>query len=131
MMTRSLMATPRPVPSRRLPAVGGSLVILLALPLFAAAGWSLTAWGLAAGLWVAGEVVAFGISRLPLGANSLFSSGIAGIAMTFRVVAVMMILVAVAATNASMGLAAGLTFAAAYSCELALSLLLYFTGSKA
>ncbi len=105
--------------------------MLLALPLFAAAGWSLKAWGLAAGLWVAGEVVAFGIGRLPLGASSLLSSGIAGIAMTFRVVAVMMVLVAVAVSNGSLALAAGLTFAAAYSCELALSLLLYFTGSRA
>jgi predicted DNA repair protein MutK len=130
MITGPLMATPRPVPSRRLPAAGGSLVVLLALPLFAAAGWSLGAWGLAAGLWVGGEIVAFGIGRLPLGANSLLSSGIAGIAMTFRVVAVMMVLVAVAASNAHFALAAGLVFAAAYSCELALSLLSYFTGSK-
>ena len=130
MMPRSILATPRPVPSRRLPTAAGSLVVLLALPLFAAAGWPLGAWGLAAALWLAGEALAFGIARLPLGMNTLVSSGFVGIAMTFRVVAVMMVLVGVAATNESFALAAGLLFAAAYSLELALSLLLYFTGSK-
>lgn len=130
-MPRSILATPRPVPSRRLPAAAGSIVVLLALPLFAAAGWSLGAWGLAAALWCAGEVIAFGIARLPLGMSSLVSSGLVGIAMTFRVVAVMMVLVAVAATNGSLALAAGLLFATAYSFELAVSLLLYFAGGKA
>ncbi len=130
MIPRSMLMTPRPVPSRRLPATAGSLLVLLALPVFAAAGWSLGAWGLGAALWFAGEALAFGIARLPLGANNLVSSGLVGVAMTFRVVAVMMVLVGVAATNGSLALAAGLLFAAAYSLELALSLLLYFAGTR-
>ena len=127
---RSILATPRPVPSRLLPSAAGSLVVVLALPVFAAAGWSLGAWGLAAALWLAGEALAFGIARLPLGMNSLVSSGVVGITMTFRVVAVMMVLVGVAATSESFALTAGLLFAAAYSLELAVSLVLYFTGNK-
>jgi len=99
MIPRSMLTTPRPVPDRRLPAAAGSLAVLLGLPVFAAAGWSLGAWGLGAALWFAGEVVAFGIARMPLGANNL-------------------------------ALAAGLLFAAAYSLELGLSLLLYFAGGK-
>ena len=130
MIPRSIMMTPRPMPSRRLPAAAGSLVVLLGLPLFALAGWSLRAWGLAAALWFAGEVFAFGIARLQLGLSNLVSSGLMGIAMTFRVVAVMMVLIAVAVTNGPLALAAGLLFAAAYSLELMLSLLLFFGGSK-
>ena len=130
MIPRSILTTPRPVPDRRLPAAGGSAAVVLALPVFAAAGWSLGAWALGAALWFAGEALAFGIARLPLGGNNLVTSGVAGIAMTFRVVAVMMVLVGVAATNESLALAAGLLFAAAYSLELALSLLLYFAGGR-
>ena len=36
-----------------MPALGGSLVLLLALPVFLVAGWPLEGWGLAAVLWVA------------------------------------------------------------------------------
>ncbi len=129
MIPRSILTTPRPVPSRRAPSAAGSLVILLALPVFAAAGWSLGAWALAAALWAAGEAFAFAIGRLPLSLNNLVSSGFVGVAMTFRVIVVMVVLIAVAASNESLALPAGLLYIAAYSLELALSLLLYF-GSK-
>ena len=129
MIARSILTTPRPVPSRRLPSVAGSLVILLALPVFAVASWSLSAWGLAAALWAAGEVFAFAVARLPLSLNNLVSSGFVGVAMTFRVILVMAVLIAVAASNESLALPAGLLYVAAYSLELALSLTVYF-GSK-
>ena len=128
-MSRPILSTPRPVPGRRLPSTAGSLVLLLGLPVFAAAGWSLGAWGLAAALWVAGEAFAFAVARLPLSLNNLVSSGLVGIAMTFRVIVVMFVLIAVAVSNESLALPAGLLYVAAYSVELALSLLLYF-GSK-
>ena len=36
-----MFATPRPVPGRLVPALAGSAVILLAMPVFAVAGWPL------------------------------------------------------------------------------------------
>ena len=128
-MIGPIVSTPRPVPSRRLPSMAGSLVVLLALPVFAATGWSLGAWGFAAALWAAGEVFGLALARVPLSLNKLVSSGLVGIAMTLRVIVVMVVLIAVAASNESLALHAGLLYVAAYSLELALSLLLYF-GNK-
>lgn len=128
LIPRSLLETPRPAPSRRLPAAAGSLVVLLALPVFAAAGWPVSAWGLAAALWFAGEAFAFAVGRLPLSLNNLVSSGVVGVAMTFRVIVVMVVLIAIAASDKGLALPAGLLYVAAYSLELALSLVLYFGG---
>src|SRR5215212_1609017 len=44
LMRAGLFATPRPVPSRLLPAVGGALVLLFALPIFLLAGWDVAGW---------------------------------------------------------------------------------------
>jgi hypothetical protein len=46
--------------------------------------------------------------------------------MMFRPLAVMVVVIAVAASDAELGLAAGLLYALAYTAELALSLTLYF-----
>ena len=46
--------------------------------------------------------------------------------MTFRPVAVMVVVIAVAASDATLGLAAGLVYAFAYTAELGVSLALYF-----
>ena len=129
-MIRGILTTPRPVPSRRLPALVSTLVVLLALPVFVAAGWSIGAWALAASLWVGGEALAFLLGRLPIGLNSLASSGVVSIAMTFRVIAIMVVLIAVAASNEGLAVPAAALFIAAYSLELALSLALYFVGSR-
>jgi hypothetical protein len=126
-----MLSTPRPVPDRRWPAAAGTLVVLLALPVFLAAGWSLAAWGLAAALWAGGEALAFALGRLPLGLDNLAASGMAGIGMTFRVIAVMVVLIAVAATNEELAVPAAALFIAAYTLELALSLVTYFAGKQA
>lgn len=126
-----LLSTPRPIPDRRWPALAGTLVVLLALPVFLAAGWSLAAWGLAAALWAGSEVLAFALGRIPLGLDNLAASGMAGIGMTLRVIAVMVVLIAVAATNEELALPAGALFIAAYTVELALSLVAYFAGKPA
>jgi hypothetical protein len=126
-----IFSTPRPIPDRRWPALAGTLVVLLALPVFVAAGWSLSAWGLAAALWAGGELLAFALGRLPLGLDNLAASGMAGIGMTFRVIAVMVVLIAVAATNEELAVPAAALFIAAYTLELALSLVTYFAGRQA
>ena len=126
-----MLTTPRPVPDRRWPAAAGTLVVLLALPVFLAAGWSLPAWGLAAALWAGGEALAFALGRLPLGLDNLAASGMAGIGMTFRVIAVMVVLIAVAVRNEELAVPAAALFIAAYTVELGLSLLVYFSGRPA
>ena len=126
-----VFSTPRPLPDWRWPAAAGTLVVLLALPVFLAAGWGFASWGLAAALWVAGEVLAIALRRLPLGLDNLAASGMAGIGMTFRVIAVMVVLIAVAAKDESLAVPAALLFIAAYTLELALSLVSYFGGQRA
>lgn len=126
-----IFTTPRPIPDRRWPALAGTLVVLIALPVFLAAGWSLSAWGLAAALWAGGELLALALGRLPLGLDNLAASGMAGIGMTFRVIAVMVVLIAVAATNEELAVPAAALFIAAYTLELALSLVTYFAGRRA
>jgi hypothetical protein len=126
-----IFSTPRPVPDRRWPAAAGTLVVVLALPVLLAGGWGIASWGLAAGLWAGGEVLAFALRRLPLGLDNLAASGMAGIGMTLRVIAVMAVLIAVAATDKELALPAAVVFILAYTVELALSLLAYFGGQRA
>ena len=126
MRLSALFETPRPVPGRVAPAVAGAAVIALALPVFLAAGWPLAGWTLAAVLWIVGEALAALLARLRLGADSLAASGVVGIGMSFRAIAIGVVLVAVAATDARLGLAAALLYALAYTLELGVSLVTYF-----
>ena len=128
MKATGVFATPRPVPNRIVPALAGAGGVALALPIFLVAGWPVGAWVLAAVLWIAAQVFGLLLTRLRLGADSLAASGVVGIGMTFRPVAVMVVVIAVAASDATLGLAAGLVYALAYTAELAVSLALYFGG---
>ena len=130
MKAAGVFATPRPVPNRVVPALAGAAVVVLALPIFLVAGWPLVAWALAAVLWVAAQAFGLLLTRLRLGAANLAASGVVGIGMTFRPVAVMVVVIAVAASDATLGLAAGLVYALAYTAELTLGLAAYFTGPK-
>ena len=121
-------ATPRPVPSRFMPVVASGALIALALPVFVVAGLPLRGWALAAVLWVAAEAVGLLLSRLSLGADNLAASGVRGVGMMFRSVAVMVVIIVVAASNPAVGVSAGVLYALAYTLELALSLTTYFTS---
>ena len=123
---RDVWATPRPIPSRFVPIAAGAAVIALALPVFAVAGWSLRGWALGAILWLGAQAIGLLLSRLSLGADNLAASGVRGVGMMFRPVAVMVVVIAVAASNPEVGVAAGLLYALAYTLELGLSLLTYF-----
>jgi hypothetical protein len=129
-MLKDAWATPRPVPSRAVPIVAAAGLIALALPVFVVAGWSLRGWVLGAVLWVAAQALGLLLSRLPLGGDSLTTSGVRGVGMMFRPVAVMVVVIAVAASNPEVGVAAGLLYALAYTLELALSLLTYFGSTR-
>jgi hypothetical protein len=125
-MLKDAFATPRPKPRRLLPAIAGAAVVALALPVFVVAGWPLRGWTLGAALWLAAQALGALLARLPLGADNLAASGVVGIGMMFRPVAVMVVAIAVAAEDAALGVSAALLYALAYTLELAVSLLAYF-----
>jgi hypothetical protein len=105
-------------------------VLALALPVFLVAGFRIQGWLLGAVLWAAAQALGLLLTRLRLGGANLAASGVVGIGMTFRAVAVMIVIIAVAASDARLALAGALVYALAYTLELALSLVLYF-GSPA
>lgn len=123
-----LASTPRAVPSRLVPALAGSLLVALALPVFVVAGWPLDGWLLAAVLWVGGQLFAALLARLPLGTGNLAAAGMRGIGTSFRAIAVGIPLVAVTVANESVGIAAALVYVLAFTLELAVSVLAYFGG---
>ena len=122
--------TPRPVPRLLGPALAGTLVVALALPVFALAGWRLSGWALGATLWVGAQAFTVLLGRLPLGVANLGTSGVVGVAMIFRSVAVGVVLISVAASDVGLGLAAAAVYGLAYTLELALAVAAYF-GSAA
>jgi uncharacterized membrane protein YiaA len=129
-MSAGIFSTPRSVPSRLAPIVAGGLVILLALPVFAVAGWPLSGWALAAVLWVGAEVFALVLARLPGSADNLAAAGMRGIGTTSRALLVGIPLVIVTVSNESVGIAAAGLYAVAFTVELAVGLVTYF-GTEA
>jgi hypothetical protein len=125
------LATPRPLPSTRIPALAGGAAIALALPVFVAAGWRVSGWVLGAVLWVAAQALGLLLARLPIGTSNLAASGVQGIGMMFRATAVMVVVIAVAVSDANLAIAAAAVYAVGYTLELALSLLTYFAGEPA
>ena len=116
------------MPGRLAPTIAGGAVIALALPIFVAAGWPLQGWLLAAVLWVASEVVALLLARLPDGPDNLAAAGMRGIGTTSRALLVGVVLVIVTVSNETVGLAATILYAIAFTAELAVGLATYFGG---
>jgi hypothetical protein len=129
-MSTGMFATPRPEPGRLFPALAGSAVVVFALPVFAVAGWPLEGWLLAATLWVAGQLFAWLLTRLPLGTGNLAAAGMRGIGTSFRAMAVGIPLVVVTTSDERVGLAAAVVYVLAFTVELAVSLVAYF-GAEA
>ena len=125
-MSARVFETPRPVPGRLVPALAGTAVVVLALPVFLAAGWPLDGWLLAATLWVAGQLFAVLLTRLPLGTGNLAAAGMRGIGTSFRAILIGVPLVAVTISDERVGLAAAILYALAFSVEFAVSLVEYF-----
>jgi hypothetical protein len=120
--------TPRPLPDRRLPMIAGGLVVVLALPVFIAAGWELSGWALGAAMWVVSLVTGLILNRRGVGSPTLRGSGPVAFGMMSRGIVLMVIAVVIASFDAGLALAGALVYAAAYSVELALSLTVYFQG---
>ena len=122
------LLAPRPAPPRAVPLVAGSTVVLLALPVFFAAGWSVLGWVIAAVLWVVAGALGLLLTRLPTGADNLAASGVQALGMVSRGAGVMIVLFAIAVSRPHLALAAAAVYAAAYTLELGVSLLFYFGG---
>jgi hypothetical protein len=129
-VSAGVFTTPRPIPGRLVPALAGSAVIVLALPIFAVAGWPLAGWTFAAVLWVAAQAFAWLLTRLSLDAGNLAAAGMRGIGTSFKAIAVGIPLVAVTVSDERVGVAAALLYAFAFTVELAVSLVTYF-GAEA
>ena len=114
------------MPNRLVAVAAGGAVVVLALPVFLVAGWRIQGWALGAVLWVGAQAFGAVLTRLRTGAGNLAASGVVGIAMMARAVAVMLVVLAVSVSDAKLGLAAALVYACAYTVELALSLGTYF-----
>lgn len=127
-MMGPIFSTPRPVPGRLVPAAAGSFVILLALPVFLLAGWTLAGWGLAAVLWVAVHGLDLLLAHARSRGNALARTGVQAFGLFFKSIALLVALFAAVATDPHLAVAAALTYALAYTCELGLSLVTYFGG---
>jgi hypothetical protein len=123
-----IFSTPRPMPGRLAPTIAGGTVVALALPIFAVAGWPLQGWALAAVLWVASEIVALLLTRLPTDPDNLAAAGVRGIGTTSRALLVGIVLVIVTVSNETVGLAAAILYAIAFTAELGVGLATYFGG---
>jgi hypothetical protein len=127
-VSAGIFSTPRPLPSRVAPTIAGGTIIALALPIFAIAGWPLQGWALAAVCWLASEIFAWVLARLPNNPDNLAAAGMRGIGTTSRALLVGVVLVIVTVSNEAVGLAAALLYAVAFTVELGVGLATYFGG---
>ena len=125
-----MFSTPRPEPGHLLPALGGGLVVLLALPVFLVGGWGLGGWALAAVLWAAVHAIDALLLRARNDAGTLAGSGVQAFGLFFKAVGLLVVLVAAALASPHLAVAAAVTYGLAYTFELGLSLVAYFGASK-
>lgn len=129
-MRNSVVTTPRPAPSKAAPALAALLVLGLALPIFLIAGWDVRGWALGALLWAGTRGISTLLAYMRKGACATAASGLQAFELGFKALAVLVVLVALAATEPELALSATLVFALAYTIELALSLTTYFGSTK-
>ena len=119
---------PRPLPKGNAPLIYGSIVVAGALPLFLIFGWPIAGWGIAAVLWVAGQLLVRVLQRQPIGMGNLAGSGAVAMGRMVRTITAGVVLAVVTVTNQSVGVAALAVYAIAYSVEFATSLATYYGG---
>jgi hypothetical protein len=124
-----ILGAPRPYPDRQrwLAPAAGALVIAIALPLFLVAGWPLEGWAAAALLWVGAQALGLLLGRVKPSPDNLAASGLLAFGMMSRLLVVLAVLLALVASDKEAGLAAALVYGAAYTAELGLSLLGYYS----
>lgn len=124
------LLSPRPMPERRLPVAAGGTVLVLALPVFLVAGWRVQGWALGAVLWMGSQLLGLVFGRAGIGEPTLRGSGLVAFGMMARGILLMVVAIAVATTDPYLAAAGALVYAVAYTLELALSLMLYFSGGS-
>ena len=129
-MRAGIFATPRPEPGHVVPALAGTLVIVVALPIFLVAGWSLAGWTLAAVMWAGVHALDLLLRRSRARGGNLAASGVQAFGLLFKSIALLVVLIATAATRPGVALALALTYGIAYTLELGLGVLTYFGGSR-
>ena len=129
-MPSALFSTPRPEPGHLLPALGGGAVVLVALPVFLLAGWSVAGWALAAVLWVAIHAVDLLLRRTRSQTGNLAASGVQAFGLFFKSIGLLVVLIAALTASQRLAVAAALTYGLAYTFELGLSLATYFGASR-
>ena len=130
MRSSAMFSTPRPEPSHVLPALGGSLVILLALPVFLVGGWSLGGWLLALVVWIATHAVDVVLNRSRGQQTATVSTGVQAFGLFFKSIGLLAVLLAAAVASKEIAVGAIVTYALAYTFELGLSLLSYFGAAR-
>ena len=127
-MTRiGILGAPRPLPHQRLLAPAAcAVVVALALPLFLVAGWPFLGWFSAGVLWLGAQALGLLFARVKPSPENVAASGALAFGMMLRLLVVLAVLLALATSDREAGLAAALTYGAAYTAELALSLLGYY-----
>jgi hypothetical protein len=121
-----ILGAPRPVPERWTPVAAGGLVVGLALPVFLAAGWRISGWAIAAVLWAGAQAFGLLLARFKPSSERLARSGVLAVGIMVRLLAILIVLLVVASSDAHLGLAAALVYGLAYTAELALSLVAYY-----
>jgi hypothetical protein len=130
MAAGGLFSTPRPEPGHILPAVGGAVLIVAALPLFLLLGWPVTGWALAAALWVFVHGLDLMLARVRKPTANVAGSAVQAFGVFFKAIVLLTVLVATAASHPHVAIAAVVTYALAYTFELGLSLTAYFGGTR-
>ena len=125
-MLGHLFSTPRAEPNHVLPAAGGTLVLLLLLPVVALLGWSIVGWGLAAVLWLGLHALDLVLARVRHAGSAMQAFG-----LFFKLITILVILFAALAADREVALVAVLTYGLAYTFELGLSLVSYFGAPSA
>jgi hypothetical protein len=122
-----ILGAPRPVPERWIPVAAGGLVVALALLVFLVAGWRISGWAIAAVLWTGAQAFGLLLAHSKPSSESLAGSGLMAFGMMARLLGVLVVLLAVASSDSGLGLAAALVYGLAYTAELAVSLVGYYS----
>jgi len=129
-MLGTLFSTPRPEPGHLLPALGGALLIGLALPVFILAHLSLGGWALAAVLWCAVHAIDALLTQARTRTGNLAASGVQAFGLFFKAIGLLVVLLVAAVANPHLAVAAAVTYALAYTFELGLSIVTYFGAAR-
>ena len=125
-MLGTLFSTRRAEPDHLLPAAGGTVVLVLMLPVVALLGSSIAGWALAALLWFGLHALDLLVIRARSKPGGATNPGIQAFTLFFKLIAILIILFAALAADRDVALATALTYGLAYTFELGLSLASYF-----